>query len=60
MLLFFRPANVMKWEKAVTDDEKELEKVRNDEARNMEVLDLLVTNTVLYEKGLKKPDVLPT
>lgn len=30
-------ANVMKWEKAVTDDEKELEKVRNDEARNMEV-----------------------
>lgn len=27
----------MKWEKAVTDDEKELEKVRNDEARNMDV-----------------------
>jgi hypothetical protein len=27
----------MKWEKAVTDDEKELEKVKNDEARNMEV-----------------------
>ena len=30
-------ANVMKWEKAVADDEKELEKVKNDETRNMEV-----------------------
>lgn len=32
-------ANVMKWEKAVNDDEKELEKVRNDEVRNMEMID---------------------
>ena len=35
--LLFVQANVVKWEKAVSDDEKELEKVRNDEARNMRV-----------------------
>jgi len=35
-------ANVMKWEKAVQDDEKELDKVRNDEARNMEVRQLVL------------------
>ncbi|KAH3819553.1 hypothetical protein DPMN_121292, partial [Dreissena polymorpha] len=32
-------ANVMKWEQAVTDDEKELDKVRNEEARNMGLID---------------------
>ena len=31
-------ANVVKWEKAVNDDEKELEKVRNDESRHMKVI----------------------
>ncbi|KAL5014287.1 hypothetical protein ScPMuIL_008557 [Solemya velum] len=32
-------ANVKKWEKAVTDDERDLEKVRNDESRHMKVID---------------------
>lgn len=30
-------ANVKKWEKALQDDEKELDKVKNDEARHMKV-----------------------
>ena len=34
----FDQANVVKWEKAVNDDEKELEKVRNDEQRHMKVM----------------------
>ncbi|XP_021341818.1 structural maintenance of chromosomes protein 1A-like [Mizuhopecten yessoensis] len=32
-------ANVKKWEKAYQNDEKELEKVKNDEARHMKVID---------------------
>lgn len=38
LFLLFVQANVVKWEKAVNDDEKELEKVRNDESRHMKVI----------------------
>ena len=50
------PANVMKWEKAVTDDEKELDKVRNDESRNMEVclLSLSFTRFILFKQFFLK------
>ena len=51
----FVQANVVKWEKAVTDDEKELEKVRNDESRHMKVTVIcffnpLCTNTQYSDK----------
>ena len=42
----FDQANVVKWEKAVNDDEKELEKVRNDEQRHMKVM-LYINNASL-------------
>ena len=42
----FDQANVVKWEKAVNDDEKELEKVRNDEQRHMKVM-LYIYNITL-------------
>lgn len=43
-------ANVVKWEKAVNDDEKELEKVRNDETRNMRVIDEEMQNQEKYKQ----------
>lgn len=43
-------ANVVKWEKAVNDDEKELEKVRNDEQRHMKVIDEEMQNTEKYKQ----------
>ncbi|KAL3853466.1 hypothetical protein ACJMK2_017002 [Sinanodonta woodiana] len=43
-------ANVKKWEKSVLDDEKELEKVKNDEARHMKVIDQEMQNQERYKQ----------
>lgn len=48
--LLFVQANVVKWEKAVNDDEKELEKVRNDEQRHMKVIDEEMQNQEKYKQ----------